>query len=57
MHKSESSSVLTSVLKNEYLVFRDYFEIPVLVIIIMRWTGHVARVGRTEAHSGLWWGT
>jgi hypothetical protein len=22
----------------------------------MRWAGHVARMGRGEAHIGLWWG-
>ena len=22
----------------------------------MRWTGHVARMGRVEAYTGFWWG-
>jgi len=22
----------------------------------MRWTGHVARMGREEGHTGFWWG-
>ena len=22
----------------------------------MRWTGHVARMGRGEVHTGFWWG-
>ena len=22
----------------------------------IRWAGHVARMGRTEAHTGFWWG-
>jgi len=22
----------------------------------MRWTGHVARMGRGEAYTGFWWG-
>jgi hypothetical protein len=21
----------------------------------MRWTGHVARMGRVEVHTGFWW--
>ena len=28
----------------------------VIKLRIMRWTGHVARMGRAVAYTGFWWG-
>jgi len=28
-----------------------------LIKLKMRWTGHIARVGRGEVYTGFWWGT
>jgi hypothetical protein len=30
--------------------------IPVIKSRRMRWAGHVARMGKREAHTGFWWG-
>jgi hypothetical protein len=30
--------------------------IPLIKSRRMRWTGHVARMGEKEVHTGLWWG-
>ena len=45
-------------LQNEEL--NDLYCTPSIVRVIksrlMSWTGHVARMGRGEAYTGLWWG-
>jgi hypothetical protein len=44
-------------LHNEEL--HDLYSSPNIVRVIksrMRWTGHVARMGRGEACTGFWWG-
>jgi len=45
-------------LHNEEL--NDLYCSPSIVRVIksrrMRWTGHVARMGRGEAYTGFWWG-
>jgi len=39
----------------------DMYVSPNIVWVIksrrMRWTGHVARMGRGEAYTGFWWGS
>jgi hypothetical protein len=38
----------------------DLYSSPNIVRVIksrrMRWTGHVARIGREEVYTGFWWG-
>ena len=45
-------------LHNEKL--NDLYSSPKIVRVItsriMRWAGHVARMGRREVHTGFWWG-
>ena len=45
-------------LHNEEL--NDLYSSPNIVRVIksrrMRWAGHVARMGRGEVYTGLWWG-
>ena len=45
-------------LHNEEL--RDLYSLPNIVQVVisrrMRWAGHVARMGRGEVCTGLWWG-
>jgi len=45
-------------LRNEEL--NDLYSSPTIVPMIkarrMRWAGHVVRMGRGEAYTGLWWG-
>ena len=40
-------------------VLNDLYSSPNIVRVIksriMRWAGHVARMGRGEAYTGLWW--
>ena len=33
-----------------------YFSPNIVEVINMRWAGHVARMGRGKAYTGLWWG-
>ena len=33
-----------------------YFSPNIVEVINMRWAGHVARMGRGMAYTGLWWG-
>ena len=45
-------------LHNDELI--DLYSIPNIVRVVksrgMRWVGHVARIGRVEGCTGLWWG-
>jgi hypothetical protein len=38
----------------------DLYSSPNIVMLItsrrMRWVGHVARMGRRDFHTGIWWG-
>jgi hypothetical protein len=38
----------------------DVYSSPNIIWVIksrrMRWTGHVARIGKREVHTGVWWG-
>jgi hypothetical protein len=55
--KRDEVTVERRKLHNEEL--HDLYSSPTIVWVIksrrMRWTGHVARMGRGEACTGFWW--